>query len=74
MTNHTVMYFVMQLMRMKMSYYGAQVHCQNTRLGLSCLMCCHGQRMKRQDVTNHGCMFETTSRSVMSLFINLLML
>ena len=60
------MYFVMQLMKMKTSYYGAQVHCQRTRLGVSCVTCCHGQQMKRQDVTNQGCTFETMNRSVTS--------
>lgn len=65
-TNLTVMYFFMQLMKMKTSYYGAQVHCQKARLEVSCLKCCHGQQMKRQDVTNQGSMFETMNRSVMS--------
>lgn len=59
---------------MKMSYYGVQVHFLKTRLGVFCLNCCHGQQMKRQDVTNQGCMFETMSRSVMSLFIKPFML
>lgn len=65
-TNLAVMYFDTQFMRMKTSYCGGQVYWQKTRLGLSCQTFCHGRQMKRWDVTNHGCMFEIVSRSVMS--------
>lgn len=63
------MYFVLQCMKMKMSYYGAQVLCQKTRLEVSSLKCCHGQQMRRQDATNQGCIFETMSRLVMNTIV-----
>lgn len=53
-----------QCMKMKMSYYGAQVHCQRTRLGVSCRKRCRGQQVKKQDATNRAHMFETMNRSV----------
>lgn len=61
-------YVVFQLMRMKMSCYGAQVLFQKAGFEVSCWTCSHGRRMRSRDMTNQESMFATMSRSVMSAF------
>lgn len=59
-------YVVFQLMRMKMSCYGAQVLFQKAGFEVSCWTCSLGRRMRSRDMRNQESTFATMSRSVMS--------